>query len=168
MAPPAKGTPEYVKYLEKQKVRRQRQRALASSDKRQAAARPYVCAAVRNATKEIEKQKNIEVQRKNQLLRENQRLKYANKQLLDANIALEKKLQKATEVIDSLRAKVTSAERKVQSLQQDRSTLRSLLTKWEVWWQRVQQRAGQALLSKLHWLSRPPRAAPDACWGGGQ
>ena len=95
MAPPPKGTPEYDAYLERQKTRRLRQRATAKTEKTRKAAQPFVNAAIRITTRNMENQQDEVVQRKNVLLRQNKQLMHAKKQLLDANIELEEKLNKA-------------------------------------------------------------------------
>ena len=168
MAPPAWGTEEHRKYLDKQNDRRFKKRAAANKERKRKAAQPYVSAAVREVTKRLEQEKNTEVQKKNKLMRENNSLKYTNKQLLNTNKALEHELNKVKEQLRRTSSELTTTKEDKQNLQREWGSLWNRVKKWELWWQRLQERAGRALLSKLQWLGRPPRPAPDASWGGGQ
>lgn len=164
MAPPEYGTKDYNEYLVRQKERRQKQRAKAGLEKRRKAAQPFVSAAVRAASHVLQQQHQVEVQKKNRMLRENNKLKHGNEQLLQANVTLERKLNKSLEEVRELRTALSEATDTVRSLEQDCALAKKYLTKWELWWSRIKERATEAFLRKIRWLSRPPPPSPEWSW----
>ena len=131
-------------------------------------AAPIVRAAVTAATKELVSSQTQEVQRKNQFMRKNYELTHANKQLLNHNIALENTLAVLKAKLAQTESDAKESKSRLAIIEGERKRCYQLLQKWETWWERVQGRVGQAFLSKLQWLGRPPPRAADGCWGGGQ
>ena len=90
MAPPARGTKEYQTYLQKQQIRRARQRLQRKQEKLATQAKPLVRAGVKRAAEKLQEQVSSEVQKKNRYMRKNNELLHTNSQLLATNVALEK------------------------------------------------------------------------------
>ena len=90
MAPPPKGTKAYKTYLEKQQLRRAKERLTRRKDKLAKEARPLICASVKEATKELLERLSLEVHKKNKYMRQNNMVQHSNAQLLTTNVAIEK------------------------------------------------------------------------------
>ena len=138
MAPPARGTKAYQTYLQKQRLRRARERLQLKQKKIAKQAKPLVRAGVKRAAEQLQEQVCIEVQKKNKFMRKNNNLMHANTQLLATNVALEKKLQAALAKLSTTEKALKTGEKAREEAERGTRAAQRALQQWELWWSRVE------------------------------
>ena len=168
MAPPAKGTAEYGRYLKKQRRRRILARAASKLQKKRKAALPFVKAALWVEQQRSKAAIDSAVLQKNRYMRANNSLRRRNDDLLNTNCSLERRLLKAREELKATKALLAEETAKLHEEAARSCRAERALKRWELWHHRLSCRKPASFLQWLWKLGRPLPQAKDRCWGLGQ
>ena len=163
MAPPPRGTDAYDNYKTKQNKRRKKLRAIAALQKRRKDAIPFVNAAVRKVTAAFQQQLDDQVKRKNSYMRKAQYQKAKAKRSEDFATEAQAHAESTAAELAAVKQELEDARAEVQRL---RSEARRA-DDWDMWWEHLRRRHGEKSQKEVKWMGRPPKSAPDRCWGGG-
>ena len=150
MVPPPKGTRAYATYLQKQRRRRQAERAQAKAKRAELSAQPYADKALAETRRELLHWRKTA----------DGLLLKSNRYYRDLGTA-KAKVKELTAATAHLRALLLAAREETAAAQALLKKTEGRLDSWQTWWGRLRSKAPLHLLRRLRELTQPPTAAPS-------